>query len=139
MAITTNSGVGSYSFTIKQGANFSLSMTWLDDSGNPMNLTGYSMALSIARGVGLTPLLTVSSAASTGSRIVLGGTAGTIDIEFDDADTALLFSSGLPPLPTLTNYPVFKLGLYDLKYTDPSGNVGYLLEGIVSLDPRTTV
>ena len=39
MAITTNSGVGSFSFTIKQGGDFSLSMTWLDDNGAPMNLT----------------------------------------------------------------------------------------------------
>ncbi|MDR6389252.1 hypothetical protein [Paraburkholderia phenoliruptrix] len=138
MAITTNSGVGSFSFTIKQGGDFSLSLTWLDDNGAPMNLTGYSMAMSIARGVGLTPMLTVSSAASTGSRIVLGGTAGTIDVIIADADTSSLTSTGLPSLPTLTNYPVFRLGLYDLKYTDPSGNVGYLLEGIVSLDPRTT-
>lgn len=137
MAVTTNSGVGSYSFTIKQGSDFSLSMTWLDDNSNPMNLTGYSMSMAIARGVGLTPLLTITSAASTGSRIVLGGTAGTIEIIIADADTAALTASGLF-LPSLTNYPVFKLGLYDLKYTDPSGSVGYLLEGLVSLDPRTT-
>lgn len=141
MATTTGSGVANFSFTLKQGADLTISMTWLNDAGAPMNLTGYSMKLEIRSYTGSpTTLLTLSSANNTGSYIALGGTAGTIALIFAHADTAGLLPVGLPVLGSpLTGARVYSLGVYDLQFTDPTGNVGYLLEGGVSIDPQVTV
>jgi hypothetical protein len=139
---TAGSGVAIFNWTIKQGSDLTISSTWLDDNSVPMNLTGYAMTLTI-RAFASSPasLLTLSSAASTGSHIALGGTAGTFSLIFAHADTAALIFTGMPsPINPITgglaSYP---LGVYDLRYTDPSGNVGFLLEGNISLDPQVTV
>ena len=141
MAIPSNvPSVGQFSYVLKQGADTSISMTWLDDNGNPINLTGFSMKLAIRSFIGSpVALLTLSSATNTGSYIALGGSAGTITLNFAHADTAALQTVGLP-VPSLIGggARVFPLGVYDLQYTDPAGNVGYLLEGSVSLDPQVT-
>lgn len=142
MAIPSNvPSVGLFNFVIKQGSDLSISMTWLDDNGNPINLTGFAMKLVIRSFIGSpVALLTLSSATNTGSYIALGGSAGTITLNFAHADTAGLQSNGIP-LPGFisSGARVYPLGVYDLQYTDPSGNVGYLLEGSVSLDPQVTV
>lgn len=141
MAIA-GSGVAPFSFTLKQGSDLTISMTWLNDAGAPMNLTGYSMELTI-RSFVTSPvsLLTMSSAASTGSYIALGGIAGTIDLIFNHVDTGVFVANGLPQPsnPVVGGLRVYPLGVYDLQFTDPAGNVGYLLEGSVSLDPQVTV
>lgn len=141
MAVTATSGVAQWSFTLKQGADWSASMTWSDDNGAPINLTGYSMKLTIRAFINSTvALLTLSSANTTGSHIVLGGTSGTIALIFAHADTATLTPVGLAlPGSLLTGARVYALGVYDLQFTDPTGQVGYLLEGSVSLDPQVTV
>jgi hypothetical protein len=141
MATTTNSGVGIFNFVLKQGADWSPVITWNDDNGAPLNLTGYHMKMTI-RAFAASPiaLLTLDSASSTGSRIVLGGTAGTIELIFTHADTAALAPIGLPlpGSPIFGGARVYALGVYDLQFTDPTGEVGYLLEGSVSIDPQVT-
>lgn len=141
MTVTATSGVAPFNFTIKAGSDLTISMTWNDDSGNPMNLNGYAMKLTIRSFVGSTvSLLTLSSSNNTGSHIALGGTAGTISLIFAHADTATLLPVGLPlpGSPSTGGTRSYALGVYDLQYTDASGNIGYLLEGSVSLDPQVT-
>lgn len=142
MATTTGSGVANFSFTLKQGADLTISMTWLNDAGAPMNLTGYSMKLEIRSYTGSpTTLLILSSANNMGSYIALGGTAGTISLIFAHADTAGLSPVGLPTpgAPIATGPRTYPLGVYDLQFIDPTGDIGYLLEGSVSLDAQVTV
>lgn len=142
MAVTTPTPVATFNFTLKQGADLTVSMTWLNDAGAPMNLTGYSMKLEIRSYTGSpTALLTLSSANNTGSYIALGGTAGTISLVFAHADTAGLLPVGLPApgSPIITGPRTYALGVYDLQFTDPTGDIGYLLEGSVSLDAQVTV
>jgi hypothetical protein len=136
---TTTSGIGQFNFTLKQSADTTITATWLDDTGNAMNLTGFSMALTIRAFVS-SPIavLSLTSSAVSGSRIVLGGTSGTISIIFTHTDTADLPATGATASGSFGGFPSYPLGVYDLQYTDPSGNVGYLLEGSVSLDPRVT-
>jgi hypothetical protein len=140
MSATTNSGVAQFNFALKQGSDFQIPMTWLDDNGNPMNLTGYSMLLQIrAFQSSSIVLLSLSSANSSGSYIALGGTAGTITLIFAHADTAALAPNGTPSSNVLSSaLKVGQVGVYDLQFTDPGGNVGYLIEGSVSLDPWVT-
>lgn len=141
MAANSGSPVATWNFTLKAGANTSITMTWSDDNDQPMNLTGYTMEMVIRAFVGSpVALLTLSSQSAAGSRIVLGGTAGTIELIFAAADTVNLHGIGLPlpSNPGLGGLPVSRLGVYDLQYTDPNGEIDYLLEGSVSLDPWVT-
>ena len=142
MATTTGSGVAIWNITIKQNSDWSPTITWLDDNGAPVNLTGYSMKLEIkAFAASPISLITLSSSGSSGSRIVLGGTAGTIQLIFAHADTASLSPIGLPipGSPILGGVQTFALGVYDLQYTDPTGNQEYLVQGTVSLNQAVTV
>lgn len=141
MATTTNSGVAQFNFALKQGSDFQIPMTWLMDDGvTPMNLTGYSMLLQIrAFQSSSIVLLSLSSENTSGSYIALGGTAGTITLIFAHADTAVLMPNGSPSSNVLSSaLKVGQVGVYDLQFTDPSGNIGYLIEGSVSLDPWVT-
>ena len=141
MALTTTSGVGQFSFTLKAGADTTIAMAWTNDNGAAMNLTGYNFVLTIRAFVTSTvAVLTLNSTAPTagGSEIQNGGAAGTIALVFAHADTIGLTPSGFASGNSLDGLPVSSLGVYDLQYTDPSGNVGYLLEGTVSLDPCVT-
>ncbi|WP_156773698.1 hypothetical protein [Paraburkholderia tropica] len=139
MAVPSNvPTVGQFSFTLKQGSDLAISMTWLDDTGAPINLTGYSMKMQIRAFFGSSvALLTLSSSASTGSYIALGGTAGTITLNFAHVDTATLQGNGQPS--TTPGARVLPVGVYDLQFTDSAGNVGYLIEGAVSIDRQVTV
>lgn len=111
-------------------------MTMTGDNGQPMDFTNWSMTMNIARGVNMAPLLSINSTASSGSRIILGGTAGTIEIIIEGTDTAALTSYGIPAPGLLTQYPVFKLGVHELVFVAADGTPGCLLEGIVNLEPR---
>ncbi|HDR9199683.1 TPA: hypothetical protein QDB48_000970 [Burkholderia vietnamiensis] len=135
-----SSAVGQFNFQLKQGSDTEISMTWLQDDGvTPMSLVGYSMELTIRAFVSnAAALLSMNSTAQSGSRIVLGGAAGTIDLIFDAADTAALPLGAVSVGNQFGGLPVYQLGVYDLRFTDPSGSIGYLLEGSITLDPRVT-
>lgn len=138
---TTTSGVGQFSFALKAGSDVTITMTWLNDNGQPTNLTGYTMALVIRSFVSSTvAILSLNSSAATpgGSVIQLGGTAGTVTLVFGHADTVGLVPNGFAPSNPLGGLPASQLGVYDLQYTTPTGSIGYLLEGTVSLDPWVT-
>lgn len=138
--ISVGSGVARFAFAIKQGSDFIMPLTWLDDNGAPMDLSGFSMRLSIRTAASApTILLTLDSASTTGSRIVLGGADGTITLIFARSDTAVLVPSGFPA-PSISQglQGLLPLGVYDLQYTDFNGDVGYLLAGPVSLEPSVT-
>jgi hypothetical protein len=140
MAVTTDSGVPTWNFTIKQSADWSPSLAWTDDNGNPVNLSGCSMKLMIkAYATSSVSLLTLSSSASSGSRIVLGGTTGIYTLVFAHADTAALPVSGAPtPNLLQSGLPAVALGVYDLQFIDVNGDVGYLFKGNVSIEPSVT-
>lgn len=140
MAVTTDSGVPIWNFTIKQSADWSPSLAWADDGGNPVNLTDCSMKLMIkAYASSPAAILTLSSAATSGSRIVLGGTTGIYTLVFAHADTAGLPVNGAP-VPNLlqSGLPAVALGVYDLQFIDANGDVGYLFKGNVSIEPSVT-
>ncbi|WP_168793615.1 hypothetical protein [Paraburkholderia aromaticivorans] len=116
-------------------------MVWADDQGNPIDLTHYSMRLQIRTiGLGPTPLITLDSGSQSGSRIVLGGTSGEIDLVFARADTALISPTGLPlPGTNLRGPGIFQIGVHDLQYVDPNADIGYLFAGPGYLEPRVTI
>lgn len=142
MATTTPLEIPTWNFTIKQNADWSPTLTWRDDNGVPIDLTNYAMKLAIKAFAGSpVSILMLSSSSSSGSRIVLGGTAGTIQLVFAHADTVSIVPVGLPsPASPFTNGPrTYVLGVYDLQYVDPLGDVGYLVQGNPSLNLAATI
>jgi hypothetical protein len=112
---------GVYSPNTYKGETFTRIATWRDANGDLVDLTGYVAKLTIsAAPVGSTnPVLTLSS----GDGLTLGGGAGTIEWEMTPARTNALPVGALP---------------YDLKLTDSTGVVTYLLTGKVYVRPTVT-
>ena len=79
--------------TIYQGATFDLRMTWAA-AGVPVDLTGRTARMQVRASVDSPDVLLSLTTANGG--IVLGGTAGTIDLLVSANDTAALsFTSGV--------------------------------------------
>jgi hypothetical protein len=141
MSVTTDTGIPIWNYTIKANSDWSPSFVWTGDNGSPTDLTGWSMKMSIkAFATSPTSLLTLSSTATSGSRIVLGGTTGVVTLVFAHADTAGLPITGTPaPNLLRTGLPAYELGVYDLQYIDANGDIDYLLKGAVSIEPAATI
>lgn len=100
---------------IEKGATFTLSLTWKDAKGRPINLTGYSAVMEIRNEYGGTSLLSLST---VNGKIVLGGALGTIKATIEDQDTAVL---------------TFDAGVYTLKLTAPDSTSKRLMQGSVTV------
>jgi FtsP/CotA-like multicopper oxidase with cupredoxin domain len=108
---------------IEQGAAFILSFTWYPGdpaTTTPNDLTGATAAMQIRDKQGGTIYVDATDA---NGKIVLGGVAGTIAIELDDADT---------------NAILVKTAVYDLEVTLASGVTYRLLQGRVTVSPNIT-
>ena len=112
---------GQWNLTIDQGATFDVTLTWRDEAGSPVDLSGYTARAQIRSQVtSATPLVDLT----VGDGITLGGGAGTIRLVIDDTDTAAL------PAP-------FD-GVWDLEVESGSGVVTRLLAGTVTVTPEVT-
>ena len=69
---------GLYDIIIEQGATFQMSLTWNDNTGSPINLSGYSARMQVRTSYEAEE--TLVSLTSLGGDIVLGGALGTIAI-----------------------------------------------------------
>lgn len=110
----------SYDIEIEKGATFSLVLTWKDENGSPIDLTGYSAKMQVRSSPTATDVITEFS--TTNARIALGGSAGTITLSMTAADTAAI---------TKTK------GVYDLELISGS-TVTRLLEGSILFDAAVT-
>lgn len=108
-----------YDIEIDAGATFQLQVLWKDSDGDLINLTGYSARMHIRRTVEAED---IDVELASGSGITLGGTAGTIDIEIDDATTSGLSGSYV----------------YDLELESGSGVVDRVIQGAVTVNPEVT-
>lgn len=110
---------GLVNFVCPQGSTFKRTLTYtLDDT--PIDLSGYSARLQVRQAHYSTePILNIVS----GSGIVIGGSAGTIDILVSDLLTS--------ELPAGTH-------VYDLEIISPSLEVNRLIEGNWTVTPEVT-
>lgn len=104
---------------IDQGATWNLYFTWTINN-TPVNLTGYTAALQVRGNVRDT---TAQLSLSTGSGIVLGGSAGTVSA------TAT---------PTQTRALLPGKAVWDIELTSPGGEVTRLLHGDAEITPEVT-
>ncbi len=112
---------GTLHLTIEQGATFNPVMTWKDQAGNPIDLTGYTARMQIRATVDDSTV--IHELSTTNGELVLGGVAGTITF-------------GIPA--TTTASFTFQEAVYDLELTALDGTVTRLLKGSVYLSPEVT-
>ncbi len=110
---------GSYNFTIEQGATFNLLMTWKIDNV-AVNLTGYTARLQARIDVDETDTIL---SLTTGAGITLGGVAGTITLDQNAAQTAVLPKGEY---------------VYDLELQSSGGVVTRLLQGELNISAEVT-
>lgn len=101
-------------FTIWKGATFRSRLQLLtgDLGSTPQDLTGYTADCKIVDP--LNPATVLLELSDVNAGIILGGTAGTIDLVIDEAVTAALTWRG---------------GKYQLFITSPAGDTDILLYG----------
>jgi len=106
---------------IEQGATFTYNLIYKDSEGTPVNLTGYTARMQVRKNVNSSD--TLLDLNTENGAIVLGGSAGTIDITASATETASINS---------------KIGAYDLEIESSSGVVKRLVEGDVTINPEVT-
>jgi hypothetical protein len=119
---------GTQDIIIEVGSSFRMSLTWDDEHGNPIDLTGKTAHMQIRpkAGTGGTPLLDATNVANptTGTVLALGGVLGTINIFLSSADTVSITG---------------KKAEWDLYVITSPTDAVRVLEGKVTLSPSTTV
>lgn len=110
-----------YDIYIEQGSTFMLSMVWKDSGDTPVDVTGYKARMQVRKSHGSDDIQ-LDGSSDTGE-IVLGGSAGTIEVAFSASDTAALTITG---------------GVYDLEVEDAAGKVTRLLQGAAEISKEVT-
>jgi hypothetical protein len=114
---------GSYDFTIEKGTYWSRALTWNVDNA-PQDLTGYHAHMQIrTEYADQAGTVCADLTDDEDGGIILGGSAGTIQLILDGAQTGAL---------------TFTSAVYDLLLTDPTGKPTRLLEGVVTLSDAVT-
>jgi len=117
-----------YNIVVEQGATFSLTITYKDSDGEPIDLTNTDARMEIRQEyTSESALVTLTSAAGGSgntSGIALGGVAGTIVVVISDALTGALTAPA-------TN-------VYDLELVTADGAVTRLIEGKATVSPGVT-
>ena len=103
-----------YDFTIEQGTDWSLPITWKDANDTAIDNTGYVFYLQANSGN-----TTVIDLWSPDDGITLGGSDGVITFVLDKTATAALS---------------FDTAAYNVEYTDSQGDRKRLMKGYITLD-----
>lgn len=100
---------------IDQGTTFETTVTLRDDSGDILDLTGYSASGQIRKHY--------TSSNSTSFAITLGGANGTVTLAMSANTTANVVAGRY---------------VYDVELTTASSQVSRIMEGIVTVTPQVT-
>lgn len=109
-----------HNFYVYRGATFSEQIEWKDESGTPVNLTGFTARLHMRETLeAADPFLTLTT---ENGGITLGGVAGTIQLLASATQTTAITAIS---------------GVYDIELVS-GANVTRLLEGLVIISPEVT-
>jgi len=117
--ITTPNKIPTVTLELAQGADFSMTLFFLDDSGAPLPLTGWTFKSDIRR----TANSAVVKSLTTGSGITVDAPNGQVSIFIAASDT--------------TGFPSPKL-VSDIFGNGPSSAVAKLFDIIYTVKPRVT-
>lgn len=102
---------GKYDITIHQGATFELSLQYKDSLGNPVDMSGYTVAAQLWNRLGTVKLS-----------------------DFDFSWTAQASGSFGLKLSSSVTSGITEQGQYDVLVTEPGGDKFYLLQGNAYID-----
>lgn len=109
----------SYNFTLDQGSDWYLNITYKDSTGAPINLTGYTAAMQIRETASsTTSVLTLSS----GSGITITPLTGVLDLHATATQTAAIAAGKYQ---------------YDLELNN-SGVITRIIQGVVTINAEVT-
>ena len=109
-----------HNFYVYRGATFSEQIEWKDESGTPVNLTGFIARMHMRETLEADdPFLTLTT---ENGGITLGGVAGTIQLLASATQTTAITATS---------------GVYDVELVS-GANVTRLLEGLVIISPEVT-
>ena len=113
---------GKLNLTIEQGATFRKVLTWTDNLGNPIDITGFTARMQIRQALkDPTPIISLTT---ENGGIVLGGVTGEIELYISDGDTEAM---------------TIQKGVYDLELeAGGGGDVTRLVEGKVTMSLEVT-
>jgi hypothetical protein len=114
------STAGVYNFTLDQGSVFYINLAYQNPDGTPINLTGMSAKMQLARSY-RTPKELILSSPSNG--IVITPLTGKIAVTITDEQTGLLGSG---------------FYVYDLEL-DNAGVIDRIIQGTITVSPQVTV
>lgn len=112
---------GTYNFVAEQGATLERVITWRDDAGALVSLTGCTANMQV-RSVAESAIVILDCSEANG-RIVLGGAAGTITITVAAATMSAIAAGTY---------------VYDLELTAAGGKVTRLIEGKFQVKSEVT-
>lgn len=108
-----------YTFAIEQGTDYDKTLIWRDNTGNPVNLTGYTARMQLRPSVSSETVLLDLTTENGG--ITLGGATGEITLHFTESNTS----------------PVVKGGVFDLEMII-GGKVKRLVQGSITVSREVT-
>lgn len=111
MSTADSEPVAKLDLSLYRSDNFNHQITWQDADGNPIDLTSYTAKMQARKTVSTT---TVLMTATDTDGLVLGGAAGTIDIQLTPAQT------------NISNQD----NVYDLELTSPAGFITTVVQGL---------
>lgn len=112
---------GNYDLEIEQGATFTLEMFYVDENGDPVDLSGQTARMQIRQYVSA-PAVLLSLTTENG-RISIDGPAGKIALLIDAEDSAAID---------------WRKGVYDLEIVANPESVIRFIEGSVTVSPEVT-
>lgn len=112
---------GKYTLYLYQGATFTRTITWKDEGGALVDLTGFAARLHMRETIDSAAAFLTLTTENGG--ITLGGVAGSITLLASATDTSAI---------TVTQ------GVYDLELVAGNGTVTRLLEGLVAVVREVT-
>lgn len=125
---------GLYDITIEQGADWNLSMTWRDATGQPVNLTGYTGRMQVRET--FASKVKVFDLTTENGLITLDPPNGLVSLRIPAA-----VSAAVPVIPAKTAWVDGKLAqqlVFDLEMIDQAGVVTRLIQGAALFVPEVT-
>lgn len=112
-----------HNIRIEQGATWRLEVGWEDESGSPIDLTGWSARMQVREEhASAAPLVSLTSLPGEG--LTIDGPEGLVTIVIPASVTEAI------PAPVEA--------VYDLEVQGPAGEVERLLFGCADIDPEVT-
>ena len=122
---------GIYNIHVEQGSTYNLNLTWKDDAGDPIDLTGYEARMKVRKSYSGPVVLSLTS----DSGIVLGGALGTVAVTATALETSQI-ALDLAALTSNDSKPCQQM-VWDIELEN-AGVVTRILQGSAFIYPEAT-